>query len=188
MSDPLKIDDKRLHIDSGSMGGGGPIPFTESKSLRHHGAWNDFNDFFDYQYNYFDYNNRKGIYHYCLYANLYAEYSYTYKDYTLLKQFGGISHLGHRPYFCIFDASTLNKNAKYKNFLHELGHNLLGYQNDATKYGDVYLDSYGHHNIDKCVMEQSGKGSDYCSRCWSELDLSSSLKGSYWTYPYPPGI
>ena len=160
-----------LHIDDGCMGGGGNLDDTYyrySTSYTHRGTYDDYNDFFDYKHNFFDSTNRNGIFHYCLIAH----YKYDIDSGSVQKNKGGTTYLGYTSDFAIWGEGSSDY---AKSFQHELGHNLLGNKHDATHNGGIYLDDKGHHNIKSCIMESSSKGSDYCSRCWSELNLAKSL-------------
>ena len=70
MSDPVKILNMILHIDDGSMGGGGPSPHKPSTS------WDDLeDDYFGMNSDYDKYfsKERVGIFHYCVFAHDYAD-------------------------------------------------------------------------------------------------------------------
>jgi hypothetical protein len=156
------------------MGGGGPIPHVDndqedSISYIHRDKNDDFNDFFDYKIHYFDSTNRDGIFHYCVIAH----YFYDMWENSVKKGVSGCTYPGYSSDFCILGAASSDYG---RTLQHELGHNLLGFKIDATHYGDIYLNNNGHHNINSCRMHKNSRGSDYCSRCWSELDLTASLK------------
>lgn len=178
-----------LHIDDGSMGGGGPVPHHKNLvDLTHHGVYHDFNDLYDYQYFYFNFIMKREIFHYCLIAHKHGDYVEG-KDKYYEMDTGGETYLGYHPNFILFGASDRFEKYSAHVFMHELGHNLLGDKSDATKCGDEYLDNQGHHDDKKCAMHFSGgKAYDYCQRCWCELDLANSLKGSYWVVgiDFPP--
>ena len=68
MSDPLLTKNKILHIDDGSMGGGGPITHVNPLNYKEEDGDPNFID--DYFYNdaLFD-QDRQHIFHYCVFCH-----------------------------------------------------------------------------------------------------------------------
>ena len=143
-----------LHIDDGSMGGGGPIPhkdkITGEEPYRDNPTYHSI--------------ERHHIFHYCVFCHELTTgslgegwpggLSFVIADKTCKDQWGD-------------DTDQI-----VKDFMHELGHNILG--GGRADYG-THRDNDGHHNTNtNCVMcttEAGGTGLYYCSDCWDDIDL-----------------
>ena len=181
-----------LHIDDGSMGGGGPIPHVDF--VHYNTQPGDNNDLWDYRNNYFT-NNRDGIFHYCLFAHQKSDGSTTT---------GWGAYLSDT--FIIYDGAPAMNDWKdqRKAFLHELGHNILGaycdvndpvflprYHNpslthfldgpvsdDSDLDGDGTDDVYSHNDNSKCAMVKGhydDPPSTYDSDTWNAINLKDSI-------------
>ena len=152
-----------LHIDDGSMGGGGTIT--------HHDKFTDDVES-DCKDNYFS-NERKGIFHYCVFAHKNKDGSNT--------KLGSADGPGY--FFVIFDANSDDGNKKQEiEFMHELGHNLIGHWNpgnrdhnpnaDHLKNRDGNDSNGREHCMNNCALKRA-KDTDwfterpvnYCSDC-----------------------
>jgi len=164
-----------LHIDRGGMGGGGSLGFSK----------NSFNDALEsqlYQGNCPDAissnkgftQERKGIFHYSIFAN---------------KKSSGSTATGYGEYaddlFVIYDGNLDDSCEQTKAFMHELGHNLMGthddpahsyYNPEATHLKDTSPDYDGrdHCTDSNCALVR-GHYDDppftYCSKCWPCIKL-----------------
>ena len=125
-----------LHIDDGSMGGGGPI--MHYKDYLYFGVKDpnnndppsgsgEYNDFYDVKSNYFD-NNRNGMFHYCIFGHYFSwwkdgqERKGTYKAAGTGIYSGGHFFLGDKRIHEINPDHVSGQQAN--TFMHELGHAL----------------------------------------------------------------
>ena len=150
-----------LHIDDGSMGGGGPVPHEDVLT------WEEWCGYGtpDYPtgglYDQYFTHERKGIFHYCIFCH----------DGDHGEVGAGIPG---GDTFIICDAVCFVN--KVNAFIHELGHNILGDGSTAAPYGG-HRDGDGHHNYEwweskDCAMHwENCNAETYCSKCWKDLDL-----------------
>jgi hypothetical protein len=118
-----------LHIDDGSMGGGGPITHSDNDIIVYQPQQaGDLNDFQDYKDAYF--SGRQGIFHYCLMAHELEWNGQTW---------GGLANGAYPGHFSIADATVINTNQQARHFMHELGHT-IGLP-DVGHMGDDYWSS-----------------------------------------------
>ena len=170
MSDPLKIHDMILHIDDGSMGGGGPIPhsdmiFYDANEWLGRGPDpkridGPNNDFYDYKgtlndQEYFDWS-RKDIFHYTVCVHDY----YREDDLAGTKKYPGASSEVPGDDMCITWEGMENDATKQaKRFMHELGRN-LGLGTSNTKDTVMYR------------ISAESKVIDFNSNEWNSINLA----------------
>ncbi len=147
-----------LHIDDGSMGGGGPIPHVNS--IQNAGIYRNDPNYFN--------PNRDNIFYYCVIVH----------DLTPAASGRGC---GDRFALAgnILDTSTKMAST----FMHELGHCIEVGDYDVDLDGDGILDpnedddgdgSWEDYCEDKnCAMIDYGWPVNYCSHHWSQVDLST---------------
>ena len=144
-----------LHIDDGSMGGGGPIPHVGGTS------WTEFygtgrNDPNSITGQYFT-DNRYGIFHYCAYVH-----DITDNDW--------VGEAARHHWAFMISEPDVPGDKEWKTFLHELGHNL------EARPKPTHLNDEGHHQITSCIMHASSwDGTNYCSTCWNSFDIGGCL-------------
>jgi len=171
-----RLAGSKLRIDRGGMGGGGSLGFfkekldstTESALLS--GTCSDAistNKGFT--------QSRDGIFHYCLRAH---------------KNSKGSGSLGEAPcpgeYFIQYCANHDSVIITAHNFMHELGHNIIGktwtdgrvaygYNPKATHLIDDDGDKDKTHCDNTCALKSGTETVGYCSDCWQAVDLALSF-------------
>lgn len=151
-----------LHIDDGAMGGGTSV--THDDEL-------DYNTEWDIYYNNYFTANRRHIFHHCIMCHLEINDPWD-KDILGRGECPGDAFVlydqnlgGTWPWT---DRTTMQAHV----FMHEIGHNLLGYAD--------HLDGIGHCSH-TCAMQTNlnpwdTHAIDYCGDCWADLDLAKEFR------------
>ena len=167
-----------LHIDDGSMGGGGPIPYDDRLN---NNKWNNLynNNGLDGFGNYGFTPERLHIFHYCIFAHRNAAGS---------SSVGGESFARDDRLVIYHDVRKTTPEVVFT-FLHELGHNLLGHRDPAGISWDhnpraTHLvtdennDGRFEHSNNGEVMDDpmpSPPPKNYCQATWNAIDLAWCL-------------
>ena len=159
----------KLHIDAGSMGGGGPITHKDPVT----GSTDELSsDGEEWLYDHEFANERNDIFHYCI----------------ICHHIKGTESRGHGESpgdeFTLAGARISGTDAWCHVFIHELGHNILGTIN--ADHRSAHNDDHCSH--EDCVMFEGvtwwswpnptrswDSEWNLCSDCWKEVDLAQSF-------------